>query len=105
MKPSEVISEARNILFERGWTQGTYENDAGELCTLGALNAVYQLKERAPDVHLGAAIMSARVAVQESIGHKRIPTWNDHRDRTFSDVIDALDKAEKIAEQQEAADQ
>jgi hypothetical protein len=46
--------------------------------------------------------LSAERAIREAIGENYgIAVWNDAPGRMFSDVIEMLDRAEKIAEQTE----
>lgn len=95
MKPSEVIRETKNVLFERGWKRGGFEGDDGTVCVYRALD----IATRGPGISWDAykAVVSA---LPEP--HTGIWVWNDARVRSFDEVIDVLDKAEKIAEAREA---
>jgi hypothetical protein len=98
MKASEIIREARNVLFERGWTQGELIAESGELCLEGALS----LAETGEIRYL--PYCGAVDAVMKALDVKwRDSLWgfNDTTGRTFDEVIDALDRAEKIAEAEE----
>lgn len=109
MKPSEVLREARNVLFERGWHQGDFTPlDAddepvadGPVCAYGAIGVVLGdvccegIDTTAVDPFLFAALGVGRDA--------EIPEWNDEPGRTFGEVIDVFDKAEKLAEAAEVA--
>lgn len=95
MLASEAIREARTLLFERGWCQRSFgTGTGGPYCIHGALHHVvirerhkewFDMKE---DVH--AAL---RLALDGEIGI----TWQDRDGRTFDEVIDALERAEKFA--------
>ena len=101
MKTSEVIREARNVLFERGWIQGALERIDG-VCLRGAVMTAVRgsyLYLMDTDVCL---VNAAEDIIGTQTGGWSIPTWNDMGSRTFDEVIEVLDKAEKIAEQMEA---
>lgn len=98
MKPSEVIREARSILFERGWHQGGYQGRDGSVCVEGACLLAL---ETLPGALSEADTLSTIRAVLPS-SFCAVFLWNDDEDTTFSDVIDVLDRAEKIAEEREA---
>lgn len=85
--------------MERGWYQGDFIGPDGSLCALGACQAAMGNKvvscktggENVPqDVYepLLAATGSASFSV---------PAWNDEPRRTIHEVLDAFDKAEKLA--------
>lgn len=92
---AEVIREARNLLFERGWTQHVTEDDDGHLCLIRALNlaAGEGLGRVASIAHPGAD-----KAIASAVDDRVAFGWNDEPGRTFGEVIDILDKAEKFAE-------
>lgn len=97
MKTSEVLREARNLLVECGWHQGSLIGPHGELCLMGALDRA------APSNH---DLSDAFVAIRRSLpphSHKFVSEWNDDPATTFDDVIDVFDKAEKLAEASEAS--
>lgn len=90
MTPADVIREARNVLFERGWHKGSMYGPGQSGCLLTALGvAAVGGQEQIP---------LALRAIHEAGVSRCIPLWNDAPSRTFDDVIDMLDKAEKIAE-------
>lgn len=94
MNAAEVLREARNVLFERGWHKGGIEGTDGSLCALGAI-------DRAARGGMGSQsdpFLAASRALQSVVGARSIGSWNDADDRTFDEVLEAFDKAEKIAE-------
>lgn len=101
MKPSEVIREARNVLFERGWTRRQLEHDDGSVCAMGAL----RIAAYGAVLGWGPEVESARDCLIAADAHlpdfitdePSVPAWNDYPGRTFGEVIDAFDKAEKLA--------
>lgn len=114
MKPSEEIRETRNLLFEHGWTRGKGEADDGRLCILGAYQkargkegAHWSRVQWEPQNEAVRAIATAigfdpdsylgRIAPADAVWR-----FNDHYAESFDDIVDVLDKAEKIAETREA---
>lgn len=98
MTDAQIIRDARNLLFERGWNQGALEGDDGSLCVSGAVNAAVNA------ACLGPVEPYFRVLrLFESVVSREITGWNDAPERTFNEVIDAMDRAEKIAESREVS--
>lgn len=93
MKASEVLREARNVLFERGWYQGYYYSFADDsVCLRGAVSVAHCGRV------MGALYESPAIRVLERIIPERnVAAWNDAPERTFDEVIDILDRAEKQA--------
>lgn len=106
MKPSELLREGRNQLFERGHTKGELERD-GQVCSIGALYcAVYGTArpsgQALADMETHSQFLSAYRCLKRAANCDFVADWNDRPNRTFSEVIDAFDKAEKLAEAAEA---
>lgn len=96
MKDSEIFREARNVLFERGWGTGhwgTVDGD-GPVCLEGAVNCAAMLSLGEMLVHSFA--MNSPV-LREACGGLIPFSFNDSPERTFDEVIDALERAEKLA--------
>ena len=94
MEPVEIIREARNLLFERGWCQRALQNRDGEVCALGAV-AIATHGDTTSSVtreELAAVWMLSDVCGEV------ITVFNNAPGRTFGEVVDVFDKAEKIAE-------
>lgn len=117
MKHSEMIRETKHKLFERGWAQRAQEDMDGTVCVVGAAKlAVYGEISHVytETITCGTIVMQQtmvrghqmprglRPIIEEAIGGAKIERWNDREGRTFTEVVDALDRAEKIAEQREA---
>jgi hypothetical protein len=106
MKPSEIIRASKNVMFERGWNQGGYMGPDGSVCVRGALR-IAAFGEICPDVLVDAdyrLLDRAERYIRLSVPGRNIAGWNDTPGRTFSEVIDVLDLAEKramIAEEQD----
>lgn len=92
MKASEVIREMRMQLFQRPWTKGREFGKDGSICMIGALK-------------IAAAEADGLTLAEERRASETIETategpmflFNDARGRTFDEVIEVLDKAEKLA--------
>lgn len=103
MKPSEIIRDGRIALFERGWCQFALEDEAGAVCALGALNLAENGDARSrlmSDAQVGAckALRVASPTADDPVFYNNAP------ERTFNDIVEWFDKAEKLAEQAEALD-
>lgn len=99
MKNSEVIREARSTPFERGWHQGELESEDGSLCIMGALYGALGSVHNTPV----ARVLPVYAVLESIVGGAGVGSWNDKYGRTFTEVIDMLDKAEKVAEREEEA--
>jgi hypothetical protein len=103
MRPSEVIREGRNILFERGWHKGGYEGPDGSVCVVGACRAALLGDACLPTSHEQSNDFTAIFDEALGGGWREASEFNDSPSTTFDDVIELLDRAEKIAEQHESA--
>ena len=92
MTPAEVLSKARDVLAERGWTQRTGERASGEVCTVRAtFIAAHRDRELAWQVE---SLIAEAAGLYSAFN---VPTWNDAPERTYEDVILALKQAEELA--------
>lgn len=78
----ECLQATKNILIKEGWTKNTILNSKGERCLSGAVikNSNYVTSK-----HVLAEI-------EETIGERNIPKWNDAPERTLEEVLDLIDK-------------
>ena len=90
MKPSEICLKAKDVLRERGWTQGRMRNDDGAFCVWGAL-VVADAGRVTLDYSMSAAW--ARSALAAAVGDPSVGLWNDVPGRTLDEVLAALDQA------------
>lgn len=119
LKPSEIIREGKLQLFERGWQRGASLIDRhGSLCALGALGKAAGLTDDDLRSQLkyvpfyDGVLHTAATFLAEAMSHDRpegrywvtrsVWSFNDATGRTFDEIIDAFDKAEKFAEQAES---
>lgn len=101
MTPSEEIRATKELLMEQGWTQGVYVDEVnGHHCILGALNKV-----QTGNPYIAHELIEARRAITDTIimrkDGKSIALFNDVAGRTFDEVCDLLDRAEKLAQVRE----
>lgn len=98
MKASEHLAAARDEI-EKGWTQGTLEDQAGNVCAVGALNRVAKEQQTGTlDDFVGlcaagsGAAKALRMMAQE-FGHDgSIMGFNDSR-HSKQDVLTWFEKA------------
>ena len=81
---AEVLDKARQRLIDKGWCQGTEENEHGECCALGAIIRSTQSLTRELD---------ARIALRKLTGEYSIENWNDYEWRTKAQVLGAFKRA------------
>lgn len=96
MKASEHLAAARDEI-EKGWTTGTLEDQAGNVCAVGALNRVAKEQQTGKlDDFVGlcnagtGAAKALRMMAQE-FGSGSIMGYNDTH--TKQDVLNWFDKA------------
>lgn len=80
-----VLVRAKERIVERGWCQNTLESHDGRLCLMGALGEPEDL-----------ATSRAWECV-ECVTTEFFELWNDAPGRTEADVLDALDRAIRLA--------
>lgn len=112
MKPSEAIRKTKEFLMEKGWTQEEFEcieemdEETGEAlrvsyCIAGAYSklthghASYFERKKADETL--RFIARACPVIGMGADMDTIFKFNDHEITTFSDIVDVLDKAEKLA--------
>ncbi len=83
---TEIILGAIAYLESYGWHQGGAVSGA-KRCMWGAL------REVADANNIALFGVSERIERANHIRHGRIPEWNDQPERTYEDVIQALERA------------
>lgn len=112
--PAQLLTRAADILDERGWFQGSYFNDSGCVCVLGAIHAAVaeaagqDITEdllRFPRLPLTQDVQSLAQSYNHAIKVLNeqvpfgdilacaIPDWNDEHGRTKDDVQELLRRA------------
>jgi len=97
---------AADLLRERGWCQGALTSGT-KMCAIGALIAA-----GAEDIYVPISdgdyiarrfVMLAIDPIDSPVTWE-VSWWNDHKARTASEVIDALEEAARIAESAQMTD-
>lgn len=97
---AEVIREARNVLFERGWAQNAYTAGDGSVCIRKAIRLA-DARDAAQVEYRGSIARDCCEALSAALGDPSVLAglaFNDLPSTTFDDVLEVLDRAEKIAE-------
>ncbi|OZE35651.1 MULTISPECIES: hypothetical protein [unclassified Rhodococcus (in: high G+C Gram-positive bacteria)] len=104
MNAQEVLTKAADLIEVKGWTRGQFQDEAGCLCTVGAIilagggSFKYDEDGRPDDYEdpadTGFGITDAFKALEELVGQELV-TWNDGLDRDKSDVVNAMRAAAK----------
>lgn len=102
---ADLLDSAADLLLVSGWHQGSAVSRTGARCLVSATgwSAIapsveyrYRIREQR---HI---IVAARAALCAHLGLSRpdqLITWNDSRQRTFDEVLDALrDTAKRVRE-------
>lgn len=97
---AETLRRARDLLLEKGWTQGTFDNTHG-YCTLGACH--YSFPQETPTSLRDATCSTMRnvlfTTIQATYGAEHpaesmsVIIWNDTPGRTKDEVLAVFDQA------------
>lgn len=99
MQVSEVLKAAKDLIKDPAkWTQGAYQNEAGCLCSLGAIARAANLPNCDIDRHPAAKLLLKVVEWNVPKFHN-FAYFND--DHTHTEVMEAFDKAIYTASVQE----
>lgn len=101
MTVAEYLQQARDVLMENGWVQGHYQDDAGRVCMTGALRQILYLTHDS-SIFSAASYILTRTINSPAHLHLGVAEWNDRPQRTFTEVIDAFDRAILAAKEMEA---
>lgn len=86
----QVLLEAADLIEEKGWCQGMYNNRSGAMCMMGAIiNAGRRHEHRYTS--------RAHLRLIEAVGGVAPVLWNDAPERTQEEVVSALRKAAALA--------
>ncbi len=100
---ADVIRETKAVLFERGWYQGSAIGPDRSVCLVGATCvAEIRLGIRDTTSRASAAGDYARATLNtcsRERGAIGSVTYNDEEGRTFDEIVDLCDVAEKRAEE------
>lgn len=101
-REAQVLHRAVEILDERGWCQGTFE-DGRKVCAMGAINIAVGGSPFPGNLEPGDERIATEVAeLVEGVVDEDVTTWNDVFGRTVEQVRQALLTAAIAAELGEA---
>jgi len=105
--PADILREAKRLIEEKGWTQGTYARDSrGEACDWNGATALCFCAEGAMFAAAEAlradagAECAAGFLIEQVTPAPSIVAYNDQPGRSREDVIAIFDKAIALAEAQ-----
>lgn len=90
MKVSEFLAQARDELF-KGWTKGSYQNQVGQVCAIGAIERVAMNTMAIEEAAQAQAAINAKA--REVHGVSQVQHINDSMGTSKQDMLDLFDKA------------
>lgn len=84
MTTLEHLQTAARLLVMGGFCRGTYSNEAGQHCILGAVRAV------APEYFV---VPAAVYTLTDALGSHNLANWNDTPGRTKDEVLELFNYA------------
>jgi hypothetical protein len=90
MKPSELLAEARDELYQ-GWAQSAYVTQNGTVCAIGAVQSC-AMKHMA-FAEAGVAQDALNAKSLEIYGKPAVQNVNDSHGTTKQDMLDLFDKS------------
>lgn len=103
MNTADILDRAADLIEERGWHQGWYVNDCGQLCIRGAMLVAVGIEPPQKDMpwpdHSGEANASWQEATDEMDEYldDLAERWNDAPERTKEEVVSTLRAAAQAA--------
>jgi hypothetical protein len=96
----DILRRAAQVLAERGWCQGDYEDEQGHVCARGAINLVVTGLPWEEGEHNPLATSAAWALAKYLNGYwaADVSDWNDAAERTEAEVRAALLAAAQRAE-------
>lgn len=88
--PKSLLKKTKEIILEKGWTQGQYQNHLGQVCLSQALWL-------AAKNNLEVERLVTDAIYQKTHHHYRIIGYNDGITRTKEDILNVLDRAIALA--------
>lgn len=99
---ANTLRKSANILEEYGWCRGSFTDDVGQHCAVGAVRAAVVVSELTSAVGGGSVsnqILGALCASDSRIKKfGSVVLWNDQGDRTKEEVLSAFRKAASFME-------
>lgn len=100
-----LARQAAAVIEVRGWNQGSFEADSGEVCIRGAFNMAYRTTSAGPsclaETTFSLWLKDLGVIQKSSNGYygNRLAEWNDEPGRTREEILAYLNK---FAEEQDS---
>lgn len=93
MNNVEILTRMKEILMDRGWCRGSFKNEDGTVCLMGAITRTELLREMYTSRPYSTINLLEEPldALREQMGEDSVLRWNDKAGRTFNEVIDLLD--------------
>ena len=100
MTPTEILKEARRLIAEKGWTQGSFarHSNGDPIGPLGDNAACYCALGAIRKTGNGPEQVFAVFALADVVGDY-VSDWNDDPARTKEEVLAAFDEAIRRAEE------
>src|ERR1700734_325160 len=93
-KANLILARAAEVIKRDGWCQGTYHNEKGNHCAIGAM--LQAMKELGGAFTTPVNRVRARIHFCSVNSIVCVPVWNDKLERTKEEVIAALEVAARI---------
>lgn len=96
---SELLYRVRDVLFEKGWNQGSKLGSDGSLCLSGAIEKVCNGSWN-QDYYFIYEHLQQAIPVTEYLRGRTPPeicSWNDVIGRTLQEVFDLIDRAIELS--------
>ena len=100
---SAVLFRAAELIRQRGHGKHRWQGPHGRLCVEGAIVTASHELGATRTTELTAATVAPLALVETTIG-KPIPGWNDHPDRTPTEVIGVLETTARLTRQDRLTD-
>lgn len=96
----ELLREAKERLFEKGWQQGSLGREEGPNCLVGSLiHTLNGVNYTHPVYHFLAENIGLDIGSWTGKDLWKVEYYNDQASTTFDDIVDLIDRTIKTLEQ------
>lgn len=91
-----LLRNAKERLFEKGWLQNSLGKSSGPNCLVGAVH--YELGNKylsQSDMQIYRVFTALQDIIYPDNEKQNLDDWNDSPERTFDEVIDVIDRTIK----------